>query len=110
MRTNSIRCAELTTEVGRSVSRMGFTSAANLKEHGVVQVARSNGEDLATGEGLEEALRGTASPTETANIGYVLSSRYMTLNRETVNELVSFMNGNTSKVTRELTQCMEEAA
>ncbi|HAT1180395.1 excinuclease ABC subunit UvrC [Corynebacterium striatum] len=30
--------------------------------------------------------------------------------RETVNELVSFMNGNTSKVTRELTQRMEEAA
>ncbi|HCG3139853.1 TPA: excinuclease ABC subunit UvrC [Corynebacterium striatum] len=30
--------------------------------------------------------------------------------RETVNELVSFMNGNTSTVTRELTQRMEEAA
>lgn len=30
--------------------------------------------------------------------------------RETVNELVSFMNGNTSKVTRELSQRMEEAA
>ncbi|MDK7883322.1 hypothetical protein [Corynebacterium striatum] len=37
----------------------GKEIAANLKEHEVIEVPRSNGVDLATGEGLEEALHGT---------------------------------------------------
>ncbi|OFN42353.1 MULTISPECIES: SDR family oxidoreductase [Corynebacterium] len=37
----------------------GREIAANLKEHEVIEVFRSNSVDLATGEGLEEALRGT---------------------------------------------------